>query len=247
MKDIIQDEKNYYLFRALNMSDNEDLEKGFITDKKGKYTKIRTDKQRWEENKDNPPSKYSNSTGITLEEVYDHIKENYRRDTNCISLSSSASISEKYGENYKDNYIMVRIPKEEFGKKLVDAEEYIIETSKIKKEDKLTNEMIANIEKRANESEEFLYYGEIKGKNIIKISKETLKDFALLQQEKRNEEIMDKIEKLYNNDKKFNKEDLQKIGSRISNVQICDELDNFLKAKEKELEEGEKQINGKNI
>ena len=58
---------------------------------------------------------------------------------------------------------------------------------------------------------------------------------------------MDKIEKLYNNDKKFNKEDLQKIGSRISNVQICDELDNFLKAKEKELEEGEKQINGKNI
>ena len=247
MKDIIQDEKNYYLFRALNMSDNEDLEKGFITDKKGKYTKIRTDKQRWEENKDNPPSKYSNSTGITLEEVYDHIKENYRRDTNCISLSSSASISKKYGENYKDNYIMVRIPKEEFGKKLVDAEEYIIETSKIKKEDKLTNEMIANIEKRANESEEFLYYGEIKGKNIIKISKETLKDFALLQQEKRNEEIMDKIEKLYNNDKKFNKEDLQKIGSRISNVQICDELDNFLKAKEKELEEGEKQINGKNI
>ncbi len=32
---IIEDEENYYFFRALNMADNQDLEKGIILDNKG--------------------------------------------------------------------------------------------------------------------------------------------------------------------------------------------------------------------
>ena len=84
---IIEDENNCYLFRALNMGDNSDLEKGIITDENGNFTRIRTDKQRWEENEENPASKYNEAKEISLKEVIGHIKENHDEDTSCISLS----------------------------------------------------------------------------------------------------------------------------------------------------------------
>ena len=127
---IIEDESNYYLFRALNMGDNSDLEKGIITDENGDFTRIRTDRQRWEENEENPLPKYSDRNKISLEEVIGHIKENHDEDTNCISLSSDTSTSLKYGdiyekklniENKNNEYIVVKITKEEIGKNVFDA------------------------------------------------------------------------------------------------------------------------------
>ena len=41
---IIEDEENYYFFRALNMTDNKDLEEGKILDDTGDIVKIRTDR-----------------------------------------------------------------------------------------------------------------------------------------------------------------------------------------------------------
>ena len=47
---IIEDEENYYFFRALNMADNLDLENGTILDENGNFERIRTDRERYEEN-----------------------------------------------------------------------------------------------------------------------------------------------------------------------------------------------------
>ena len=45
---IIEDEENYYFFRALNMADNQDLENGVILDSEGNFERIRTDRERYE-------------------------------------------------------------------------------------------------------------------------------------------------------------------------------------------------------
>ena len=108
---IIEDEENYYFFRALNMADNQDLENGVILDSEGNVERIRTDREKYEENPDNPEPKYDASTEISLEQMFDHIKMHYRRDTNCISLSSNANVSVSYGRgSYKDRYVMVKVP-----------------------------------------------------------------------------------------------------------------------------------------
>ena len=119
---IISDEENYYFFRALNMSDNRDIEEKITVSEDGKIERIRTDRERYE-----GEPKYSEDTTITLEEVYDHIKMHYRKDTNCISLTSNANIAVDYGRgSYKDKYIMVKIPKREFGEKVVNAGQYML-------------------------------------------------------------------------------------------------------------------------
>ena len=125
---IIEDEENYYVFRALNMGDNNDLEQNITTDEQGKIERIRTDRERWEENQDNRLPKYSKDDEISLEQVFDHIKMHYRKDTNCISLSSNANVSISYGRGYyKDKYAIVKVPKEELGKKVVSAGQYMLE------------------------------------------------------------------------------------------------------------------------
>ena len=70
---IIEDEENYYFFRALNMADNQDLDIGTILDNAGNIEKIRTDRERYEENAENEAQKYSKDEEISLEQVYDHI------------------------------------------------------------------------------------------------------------------------------------------------------------------------------
>ena len=124
---IIEDEENYYFFRALNMADNQDLEAGVTLDNAGNIEKIRTDRERYEENAENELPKYSKDAEISLEQVYDHIKMHYRKDTNCISLSSNGNVSISYGRGfYKDRYVMVKVPKSELGEKVINAGQYMI-------------------------------------------------------------------------------------------------------------------------
>ena len=125
---IIEDEENYYFFRALNMADNQDLETGTILDNTGSIERIRTDRKRYEENAENELPKYSKDAEISLEQVYDHIKMHYRKDTNCISLSSNGNVSISYGRGfYKDRYVMVKVPKRELGEKVINAGQYMLE------------------------------------------------------------------------------------------------------------------------
>ena len=238
-ENLIKDNENYYFFRALNMSDNDDLEKGLITNKKGSFTKIRTDRQRWEENENNPPPKYNENDNLTLEEICDHIKENYRRDTNCISLSSSASISIKYGENYKDKYVMVKIPKDEMGSKVVNAEEYVLNSGK-------TDEKTLEIANRAKDSEEYIHYGEISGNKIINIPKDKMKRFETLQQEGNSQEIVNQVKELYKiKNKEIDKESLALLLDKNEiDINKCDNINKILKTEEEKLKEGETQTYG---
>ena len=120
---IIQDEENYYFFRALNMVDNNDIEQGITTSENGKIDRIRTDRERYE-----GKTKYTEDSKLTLEEIYDHIKMHYRKDTNCISLTNNSNVAVNYGRgSYKDTYVMVRIPKKEFGEKTVNAGQYMLQ------------------------------------------------------------------------------------------------------------------------
>lgn len=124
---IIEDEENYYFFRALNMADNQDLETGIILDETGGFERIRTDRERYEENPEHQAPKYSKDSKISLEQVYDHIKMHYRKDTNCISLSSNANVSICYARGfYKDKYAMIKVPKKEFGEKVINAGQYML-------------------------------------------------------------------------------------------------------------------------
>ena len=138
---IIEDEENYYFFRALNMADNQDIEDGTVLDEKGNIARIRTDRERYEENQENGTPKYSKDAQISLEQVYDHIKMHYRKDTNCISLSSNGNVSICYGRGYyKDRYIMVKVAKRDFGEKIINAGQYMLEEV-----EKRINEYISSI------------------------------------------------------------------------------------------------------
>ena len=119
---IIQDDEYYYFFRALNMADNADIEQQTTISTNGKIERIRTDRERFD-----GETKYTEDSEISLEEIYDHIKMHYRKDTNCISLTSNANIAVKYGSgSYKDRYVMIKIPKKEFGEKTVAAGQYML-------------------------------------------------------------------------------------------------------------------------
>lgn len=124
---VIEDDEYYYFFRALNMGDNKDIEEGLIVDSLGNVERIRTDRQRYIENSVDD-TKYGKYDKISLEEVYDHIKINHRKDTNCISLSSNANVSIMYGRgNYYDKYVIVKVLKSEIGKKVFLAGKYILD------------------------------------------------------------------------------------------------------------------------
>ena len=117
--DILGDDKYYYFFRALNLDDIEDVEKG-ITVNNDKIIEIRTDKDRYGEK-----SKYYKAKRLTLKEAFDHIKNNHRKDTNCISLSTNANVSLLYGRGYyKDKYVVIKVDKK--SKKVVNAGLYLL-------------------------------------------------------------------------------------------------------------------------
>jgi len=105
---VIQDDEYYYVFRALNRADHEDIINEFLEHNRD-LSRIRTDRERYEEQ--HGKAKYSKDSELTLEEMYDHIKMHYLKETNCISLSTNANVSLDYGSNYYDEYAMIKIPK----------------------------------------------------------------------------------------------------------------------------------------
>ncbi len=163
---VLKDEENYYFFRALNMADNKDYEEKIIIDKFGKINLIRTDLDRFEENNKNQNPKYSQESKISMEQFFDHIKKNYRKDTKCISLSTNANISLSYGKNYKDKYIIVKVPKKELGKKVINAGEYLL-----KEIEKRIKAYIEILEKSSKENALLLFDKIDKSNSITEISK----------------------------------------------------------------------------
>ena len=61
---IIEDEENYYFIRALNMADSQDIENGTVLDENGNIARIRTDRERYEENPEKKAPKYSKDAQI---------------------------------------------------------------------------------------------------------------------------------------------------------------------------------------
>ena len=54
---------------------------------------------------------WDKSGELTLEEITDHIKIHYLKETNCISFSTNANVSLDYGNNYRNQYAIMKIPK----------------------------------------------------------------------------------------------------------------------------------------
>ncbi|MGM9879220.1 MAG: DEAD/DEAH box helicase family protein [Bacilli bacterium] len=120
---IISDENNFYFFRALNNGDTNDIKNNITTNEYGQIERIRTDRERYEQE-----PKYKEDSKISLKEIFDHIKMHHSKDTNCISLTTNANVAALYGrENYEDKYVMIKIPKEEIGKEVVNAGVYMME------------------------------------------------------------------------------------------------------------------------
>ena len=122
---IISDEENYYFFRSLEPGDIKDLEEGNIKDENGKYIRLRTDRERWEETHSLTP-RWNSESQVTLEEMYNHIKTPYSLETNCISLSSNANVARTYGETFSDKYVMIKVPKKEMGQRVYNAGQYML-------------------------------------------------------------------------------------------------------------------------
>jgi len=118
---VIESNGFYYFFRALNNGDNSDITQG-ITSSEGVITSIRPDNARFI-----GEARYTNESSISLQEAYDHIKIHNSKDTNCISLSTSASVVLDYGrESYTDQYVLVRVPVSELDKSLFNAGSYML-------------------------------------------------------------------------------------------------------------------------
>ena len=108
---LIQDDDFYYVFRALNSGDQDDIVSGKSTDGL-KIVKVRTDGDRWSERHDKK-SEYDGNTVPTLQEVWDHIRENHSYQTNCISFTTNGNVVLDYGtgNDHNKRYILMKIPK----------------------------------------------------------------------------------------------------------------------------------------
>ena len=135
---VLSDDNYYYFFRALNNADNKQIEEKEITDDNGNIVRVNTDLSRFNGN-----SKYNTNSNITLEEMIDHIKMHYRKDTKCISLSSNANVSLTYGRGYyKDNYVIVKVKKNNLGKTVYNAPSYMISNINDRIDEIIKNENI---------------------------------------------------------------------------------------------------------
>ena len=118
-----QDDNYYYFFRALNKRDMAGIRDKSILDEAGHIRKIVTDNTFF-----NHKNRYNEDSSLTLEEMVNHVKTHYDKDTNCISLSSDANVCLTYGRSdYEDKYIVVKVPKNELGKTTFNAGKYIYE------------------------------------------------------------------------------------------------------------------------
>lgn len=123
---LIEDEENYYFFRSLEPGDLKDLENGTIKEN-NEYIRLRTDRERWEEEHPGESPRWNSESEVSLEEMYSHIKMHYSLQTNCISLSSNANVARTYGEAFSDKYVMIRVPKKEMGERVFHAGPYMLQ------------------------------------------------------------------------------------------------------------------------
>ena len=118
-----QDSNYYYFFRALNKRDMAGIRDKSILDEDGHIRKIVTDSTFY-----NHKDRYNEESSLTLEEMVNHVKTHYDKDTNCISLSSDANVCLTYGRNdYEDKYVIIKVPKDELGYTTFNAGKYIYE------------------------------------------------------------------------------------------------------------------------
>ena len=118
-----QDTNYYYFFRALNKRDMAGIRDKSTLDEAGHIKKIVTDSTFF-----NHKDRYNEESELTLEEMVNHVKTHYDKDTNCISLSSDANVCLTYGRSdYEDKYVIIKVPKDELGKTTFNAGKYIYE------------------------------------------------------------------------------------------------------------------------
>ena len=118
-----QDTNYYYFFRALNKRDMTGIRNGSTLDSNGHISKIVTDSTFY-----NNRNRYNEESNLTLEEMVNHVKTHYDKDTNCISLSSDANVCLTYGRSdYEDKYVIIKVPKKELGYTTFNAGKYIYE------------------------------------------------------------------------------------------------------------------------
>ena len=124
---IYSDDENYYFFRSLEEVDIESIKNKSIIDETSKIKRLITDREFYGE------TSFTKDSEISLEEITEHIKKNYNKHTNCISFSSNANVCLDYGRStYNDDYVVLKIPKKDFGKNAVFAGEYMFsEVSKV--------------------------------------------------------------------------------------------------------------------
>ena len=116
-----QDSNYYYFFRALNRRDMTGIRNGSTLDNNGHISKIVTDSTFY-----NNRDRYNEESELTLEEMVNHVKTHYDKDTNCISLSSDANVCLTYGRSdYEDKYVIIKVPKSELGDTTFNAGKYI--------------------------------------------------------------------------------------------------------------------------
>ena len=147
---IISDADNYYFFRVLEDGDIEDLEKGVISiDENSHLSKIRTDRERWNE-RNEESAIYSEESTVSLEEMFSHIKMHYSLQTNCISLSSNANVVRTYEDMFSTKYVMIKVPKREIGEKCYNAGQYMLSEvekriNEVLQRDNIPNEILEDI------------------------------------------------------------------------------------------------------
>ena len=116
-----QDTNYYYFFRALNKRDMTGIRNGSTLDEAGHISKIVTDSTFY-----NHKDRYNEESELTLEEMVNHVKTHYDKDTNCISLSSDANVCLTYGRSdYEDKYVIIKVPKKELGMTTFNTGKYI--------------------------------------------------------------------------------------------------------------------------
>lgn len=118
-----QDDNYYYFFRALNKRDMAGIRDKSTLDEAGHINKIVTDSTFY-----NHKDRYNEESELTLEEMVNHVKTHYDKDTNCISLSSDANVCLTYGRSdYEDKYVIIKVPKSELGYTTFNVGKYIYE------------------------------------------------------------------------------------------------------------------------
>lgn len=160
----------YYFFRALNNEDHNDIINGTTT-QNNLITGVRTDLSRF-----TGKTSYTNQSEISLEEVHDHVKWAHTKDTNCISLTSNANVAETYGrENYHDEYVMVKVKKDEINNGVYIAGLYLMDEA-----NKRVNEIISKYDQNSLEKYYFDAIDNVENRyqlnEVIKLIKRNLID-----------------------------------------------------------------------